>query len=105
MNPRPKSRLLAAGCVIVLLGLGTYRIDTARREMGKEGYLAQQSTWFDTMYVRGHPVGHFIGVGLLMGGGVLGLYELLALGIRKVLKGRERSNGREIGSAGKDAGA
>jgi hypothetical protein len=73
--------------------------------MGKEGYLAEQATWFDTMYATGHPVGHFIGVGILMGGGVLGLYELLALAIRRVFKVRERSTGRAIGSTGRDAGA
>jgi hypothetical protein len=89
MNPRTKARILAAVLVAVLLSLTGYLIENNNSAMGKEAFLASQAVRFDQYYAKLHPISHFVAVGTLFGGVLLGVYELLALGIYSAIKPRK----------------
>lgn len=80
MTSRAKARVLAAVVVAVLFGIAGYQMESQRSAMGKDAFLASQAERFDKFYAKVHPISHFLAVGALIGGGFLGVYELLSLG-------------------------
>lgn len=90
MSSRGTARATAALCVIALLGFGVFRIDQGRHNMGKQAFLDEQGAQFDKMYATVSPLGHFLLVGAVVGGLILGTYEVLAIALYATLKRRGR---------------
>jgi len=59
--------------------------------MGKEAFLARQAADFDKHYAASRPSAHLSTVGFWMGLTILGVYELLTLGIYAVIRSRVRN--------------
>ena len=98
MRARTKARLIALPMLSILLSLALYwaiySYSASRSVMGKEAFLSSQAQRFDRFYAqpqRLFVVVHWVYIGLCITA-VLGLYELLSLGIYKVV-GPDKSKG------------
>jgi hypothetical protein len=102
MRARTKARLLALLILSILLGLGlsfaAYSYAVSLGAMGKKAYLQHEERQFDRLYAQPRRlftdrsfVTHCAETGLYLAA-FIGLYELLALGIYKVI-GPDKTEG------------
>jgi hypothetical protein len=84
MRDKTKARLLAVLLLSVLISVAQYFMATSRGAMGKDAFLQSQAERFDKYYAP--PRGFLIGGSLLFSGALVGLYELLALGIYRGIR-------------------
>jgi len=85
MEHRTLSRVLSAALFAVLAGAASHRFAEKQREMGKDAFLARQEQRFDRFYAEpgnGRPQ-YWAAV---FTAGLFGAYELLALGIHRLIR-------------------
>lgn len=94
MKPSIISRIIAAALFGVLLGIWTYHGHTKVMALGRDEFLKGQAANFDMHSAHPLPAAALI-CGSVMGVGItVGVYELVAFGICKLLEKTDRRSRR-----------
>jgi cell shape-determining protein MreD len=78
------ARVLAAIFIGAVFGLYRHYQQVRALGLGREGYLAEQSHYFDRI-TKLHSAGLTLVAGVILASVAVGLYELIAAGITRVL--------------------
>ena len=70
----------------ILLGALVHHDHTKGGLMGREAYLAKQAARFDRHFARPDPLAAELFAGVILAGLSLGVYELVAFGLSRILK-------------------
>jgi hypothetical protein len=87
MEPRTLSRFISAAFFAIIAGVSSHRFTQTQNEMGKEAFLAKQELRFDRFYAQ--PAGKAEYWAVVFTVGLVGAYELLALGIYQLVKPKQ----------------
>jgi hypothetical protein len=85
MNNNRLSRIVSVGLMGFIAGFFIHAMRAREALMGREAYLAKQATRFDKHAAHPDMLVIPIIAGLIMACFYFGIYELLALAIRKIL--------------------
>jgi hypothetical protein len=84
MKQSKTGRVLAAMSLGVAFGLYRHYFQMRALQLGREGFLAQQSQYFDRI-TRLHSTGLTLIAGVIVAGIAVGLYELIAAAFTKAI--------------------
>lgn len=93
MNNNRLSRIVSVGIMGLIAGYYIHAMQAREALMGREAYLAKQAAIYDQHAAHPHLLVIPIIAGLIMACIYFGIYELLALVIRKIL---DRINAADI---------
>jgi len=87
MKNQVKSRIISASLLIVAFALANNLDDSKSVHMGREAYLANKRKIYDKVVVNyRYSYGGHLFASVVIFGGLFGVYELLTLGVLKVLE-------------------
>jgi hypothetical protein len=86
MKNQVKSRIISAALLAVIFAFFIHLDALRRGRLGREVFLERQGERYDRHYAHPDSFISEIPVGIVFVGGLYGVYELLALGVFKVLK-------------------
>lgn len=85
MKRRIISRIVSAVILGVLFACAVHFDHLERGKMGREEFLIKEAARFDRHFARSGPIAMEFFVGVLMAGGLVAGYELVAFGASKIL--------------------
>ena len=92
MSNNAKGRTISAAVLVLVLGVFFHVRGLQYGRMGREAFLAYQTKRYDRHYAFPEPWSSSIFPSVVLFGGFLATYELLSLGIIKILDRRQCEN-------------
>ncbi|MGO9244930.1 MAG: hypothetical protein ACLPT4_12445 [Verrucomicrobiia bacterium] len=86
MNNQTKSRIISAALLIVILASYIHVDRLKRSQLGREAFLESQAKRYDRHFAHPDSFSSELAAGVVLAGGLIVVYELIALGVCKVLK-------------------
>jgi len=93
MKTQLLARIIAAAMLGLLFGCYFYSKENEYARLGRREFLAKQAFRFDQRIARPHSLGFEVVGFLFLVGGFIGSYELLVIGITKMLWGTSSQDG------------